>query len=125
MPQRSMRFNIHGILLVLWLCFCNIERADGSQIRLCGKKLLQLVEKLCNHCYYNAADVAPLEVQKKDVSDNVAFPWHPRFRSSGDNAFEAETEVRERKPKRGIVDECCINMCSYSHLKSYCCKEEK
>uniref|UniRef100_A0A915I7J8 Insulin-like domain-containing protein n=1 Tax=Romanomermis culicivorax TaxID=13658 RepID=A0A915I7J8_ROMCU len=105
-----------SVVIVLWISEGNscAPAISEAKTRSCGRRLLKQVLRICNNCI---AGSHIEEVKKRDehyYDDQTLdafhsyFPWLKTYRS-----------------KRGIVEECCQNQCSFRTLKKYCCKSTK
>lgn len=137
-------------LLVVYLTIASSPPcARAASVRLCGEKLVKMVLTMCNNCLHGVyADGFSVKskrlgmltvVSLVHVSVPGSLPMESSPESSdfdqpvssdsnsdengGDSYPDLLPELVGRsRAKRGIVDDCCLRQCSYSSLKSYCCK---
>jgi len=68
-------------------------------MRLCGKKLVEFITKICNDCI-----IAP------EHSETIFLLDKKSQRQSGNFA-----------KRSGLAEQCCNRRCDYRDLKMYCC----
>uniref|UniRef100_A0A0N4ZCG3 IlGF domain-containing protein n=1 Tax=Parastrongyloides trichosuri TaxID=131310 RepID=A0A0N4ZCG3_PARTI len=100
-------------LFVLALIF---QASEGS-VRLCGYRLSKMLTTICktHNCAKDAEYESHLEVEKKDHNPEEIY------RDESPSFMSEVIGIKENKRSGGVVNDCCINRCSLSHLKTYCC----
>ncbi|XP_051531978.1 insulin-like isoform X1 [Myxocyprinus asiaticus] len=92
---------------LLFLLAVSIVNTNGeTQHRLCGSDLVGAFMRVCGS-------------SKRDVDLLLGFipPQSGQENEVSDFAFKDHAELIR---KRGIVEQCCFNTCTYTELKNYC-----
>jgi len=129
-------FILLGLVNLTKIC-----EAEG-EIRACGKKLIQILMKVCDNCFYTPSSEAGSKrssmgstnaiielLQNWQDTDHSKLPPTTNAFEGAESPFVGRSVYDFYTPKglaikRGIADDCCKNVCSYDHIKTYCCQNK-
>ncbi|KFD50161.1 hypothetical protein M514_09000, partial [Trichuris suis] len=122
-PDMLVRQQLPFVILCL-LFFTPRAASLADNMRLCGEHLVKMMKIVCNNCF-NGGSGFDIAQQKRDRTVGKS---HTRAKNDEDCSFEVLTNrlklknsERRKRSRKGIVEECCIRSCSYTHMRSYCC----
>ncbi|CEF59423.1 Insulin-like domain and Insulin family-containing protein [Strongyloides ratti] len=101
--------------LFIFVIFILFQRSEGS-VRLCGYRLSKMLITVCrsHSCSKDTELINQETIEKKSIENDKFF--YP------ENDFQSEIfNLNPFKRSGGVVNDCCINRCTISHLKTYCC----
>jgi hypothetical protein len=92
----------------------------GRSVQVCGDNLVETLSLICGG-KYNRPDKRTISFvllgKRPLLSDNNNSMKSSSSSSNGDDEQAGEMFLRN---VRGVADECCLNSCSMSQLRSYC-----
>ncbi|XP_064490372.1 bombyxin A-3 homolog [Ornithodoros turicata] len=110
-------------VLSLALCFASLYTVTGATVqngRLCGRRLLNFMEFICDEGFYD-----PFTVAKRSVDGLRLFPGYGSQQKSGFLGAESASQLLQKRihgPTTGIYQECCLKPCTIDEAQTYCSK---
>lgn len=103
MSARITWYRFQVVLLVLWIIVVFVDARPERLYKSCGQPLSIRISRVCSGKYYG----------KWGSYNNLNMV------TNLDILFTAAPS-QGRRVRRGIVDDCCKNRCTDSHVKQYC-----
>ncbi|XP_055910328.1 probable insulin-like peptide 3 [Eupeodes corollae] len=118
-PSVKILFTLNWFCLLLIFCN-NTPSCEGIQ-KLCGKKLPDTLDMLCENGFGTKTKksilVDPVEYYNDIDGEDLISPFGQfPFISQ----YEANALAKSRRRRFGIADECCKKACTMAELRSYC-----
>nr|AKN46137.1 insulin-like protein isoform 2 ILP2 [Desmognathus ocoee] len=97
-------------LTLVVLCTICIPTSKGfSDQHLCGDQLVDALRVVCGERGFHSP------TSRRDVEQPLAD-----LSSLNELPIQLQQDYQKVKQARGIVDECCENICSLEQLENYC-----
>lgn len=114
------------LFVAIQVCWLVAADEFDNPRKYCGKTLAATMSIICNGKYQ------PMAAKRSDEADNIGeyngqeyftdIPY--RYRSLGfQERFPFGSSAMYQRVRRGIIDECCWNPCSYKTLLKYCARK--
>ncbi|XP_019634785.1 PREDICTED: insulin-like peptide isoform X2 [Branchiostoma belcheri] len=107
LSQKATGMNLSSVYVLASLAVVCLLVKETRAEYLCGSTLADVLSFVCGNRGYNSQPRRSLGKRAIDfISEQQAKDY-----------MGSMPPVRRR---RGLVEECCLNVCDYSHLESYC-----
>ncbi|XP_067142887.1 insulin-like [Centruroides vittatus] len=125
-----MKLEVLSIVVLSFYLFVFLTNASISsslqqrtfyrrRIQVCGPELSDVLSLICNGTYYN-----PHSRRFISTYHDLSNPYWNLVSSSYRYPLQNIPAAFSDRKKRGVVDECCRNSCTFEQITAYCGSSE-